>query len=293
MYPVPICLLFVMESFHGVLENRLYRHISARQWVLIVTIGLLLVLGVGILISSVTFLHATNNGEPDRCTGPWKQRLQESNQGLPGLEANPTTSAYGGSSLGDSCSEDDSCPENSVCESGQCSCNLTYFAHNGKCYKVLNLAIGKAVFGSSTFYNRMASEGWENAVDGRTKVRDFNLLFHTGFELYPWLSIALGGVGLVKNITLYNRVDNHGRWLHDVETRVGNSSDWSKMSTCGTFVGPSKTGQIHTIECGTLLAGTIVTAKIVKPNYIKDDTAARGGRNALVLEEVVVEGIFL
>lgn len=84
-----------------------------------------------------------------------------------------------------------------------------------------------------------------------------------------------------------------GRWLHDVETRVGNSSDWSKMSTCGTFVGPSKTGQIHTIECGTLLAGTIVTAKIVKPNYIKDNPSARGGRNSLVLEEVVVEGIFL
>lgn len=78
---------------------------------------------------------------------------------------------------------------------------------------VLNLAIGKAVFGSSTFPNRMATEGWENAVDGRTKVRDFNLLFHTGFELYPWLSIALGEVGLVRNITLYNRVDNHGKSL--------------------------------------------------------------------------------
>lgn len=60
---------------------------------------------------------------------------------------------------------------------------------------------------------RKATEGWENAVDGRTKVRDFNLIFHTGFELYPWLSIALGGVGLVKNITLYNRIDNYGNSL--------------------------------------------------------------------------------
>uniref|UniRef100_K1QVL9 Uncharacterized protein n=1 Tax=Magallana gigas TaxID=29159 RepID=K1QVL9_MAGGI len=264
---------------------------SWRQWVFIVTIGLLLVLGLAILISSVTFLHAPNNDVPDRCAGPWKQSLQESSQGE--LETNPTTSAYVDTLLGDSCSGDDSCPENSVCESGQCSCNPTYIAHSGKCYKVLNLALGKAVFGSSTIPSRKATEGWENAVDGRTKVRDFNLIFHTGFELYPWLSIALGGVGLVKNITLYNRIDNYGRWLHDVETRVGNSSDWSKMSTCGTFVGPSKTGQIHTIECGTLLAGTIVTAKIVKPNYIKDNPSARGGRNSLVLEEVVVEGIFL
>lgn len=72
------------------------------------------------------------------------------------------------------------------------------------------MALGKAVFGSSTMPGRKATEGWENAVDGRTRVRDFNLIFHTGFELYPWLSIALGGVGLVKNITLYNRIDNYG-----------------------------------------------------------------------------------
>lgn len=78
---------------------------------------------------------------------------------------------------------------------------------------VLNLALGKAVFGSSTIPSRKATEGWENAVDGRTKVRDFNLIFHTGFELYPWLSIALGGVGLIKNITLYNRIDNYGNSL--------------------------------------------------------------------------------
>lgn len=84
-----------MESVHGVLEDRLYRHISAR--VFIVTIGLLLVLGVAILISSVAFLHASNNGESDRCTGPCKHRLQQSNQELPGLEANPTTPTINGS----------------------------------------------------------------------------------------------------------------------------------------------------------------------------------------------------
>lgn len=282
-----------MDSFNEVLEKGPYRQISTRQWVFIVTIGLLLVLGVAILISSVIFLHATKDGEPDRCTGPWNQRLQQSNQGLSSLETNPTTPASGRPLLGDPCSGDGSCPENSVCSSGECSCNRTYMEHHGKCYKVLNVALGKPVFGSSNFYNRIASEGWENAVDGRTKVRDFKLLFHTGFELYPWLSIALGGVALVKNITLYNRVDNYGRWLHDVEARVGNSSDWSKLSTCGTFVGPSKTGQSHAIECGTLLPGTIVTAKIVKPNYIQDNPAAQGGKNCLVLEEVVVEGIFL
>ncbi|XP_052680596.1 uncharacterized protein LOC128161359 isoform X2 [Crassostrea angulata] len=126
-----------MESFHGVLENRLYRQMSGRQWVFIVTIGLLLVLGLAILISSVTFLHASNNGESDRGAGPWKHMLQQSNQERPCLEANHITPAINGSWLGDSCSGDDSCPENSVCESGQCSCNLTYmyFANSGKCHK--------------------------------------------------------------------------------------------------------------------------------------------------------------
>ena len=84
-----------------------------------------------------------------------------------------------------------------------------------------------------------------------------------------------------------------GRWLHNVEARVGNSSDWTKLSSCGTFVGPSDTGQIHVIECGNPLPGTVVTVKMVKPNYITDEPAAANGVNCLVLDEVTVEGVFL
>ncbi|XP_048740988.2 uncharacterized protein LOC125654923 isoform X1 [Ostrea edulis] len=149
---------------------------------------------------------------------------------------------------------------------------------------VTNLALGKAVFASSYLLNN--TKGLQNVVDGRTRVTDFNLLFHTGFELYPWLTVILGGQSIVKSITLYNRNDRDGEWLHDVETRVGNSTDWTQMSTCGMFVGPSVTGGVHVIECEKLLYGMFVTVKIVTPNNITVN-----GTNWLVLEEVVIAGI--
>jgi hypothetical protein len=65
------------------------------------------------------------------------------------------------------------------------------------------------------------------------------------------------------------------------------------MSTCGTFDGPSVTGAVHVIECGERLYGTFVTVKIVKLNYITNDPNAAGGKNILVLEEVVIAGILV
>nr|XP_022296792.1 prion-like-(Q/N-rich) domain-bearing protein 25 isoform X2 [Crassostrea virginica] len=212
---------------------------------------------------------------------------------------NVTYQEYNGSCLkvpavGDPCSDNSSCPENSVCVSGRCSCNVTsYQEYNGSCLKVSNLALGKPVFASSNFYSWYDGEGWENAVDGLTNITEWKKLFHTGYEVYPWLSIVLGRLALVRSVTVYNRVDNYGRWLHNVEARVGNSSDWTKLSSCGTFVGPSDTGQVHVIECGNPLPGTVVTVKMVKPNYITDEPAAANGVNCLVLDEVTVEGVFL
>ncbi|XP_062596790.1 uncharacterized protein LOC134258272 [Saccostrea cucullata] len=158
--------------------------------------------------------------------------------------------------------------------------------------EVVNLALGKTVSGSSLFpfppYSNVS-----HAVDGRTEFTDISLLFHTDFELYPWLTVDLGTLSIVKNVILYTRSDDHGRWLHSVEIRAGNSSIWSEMNICGTFLGPSQTGEIHTIECETrpLLYGSYVTVKIVRPNYITDDPMAFGGRNALCLREIVVNGL--
>ena len=50
---------------------------------------------------------------------------------------------------------------------------------------VSNLALGKPVFASSNFYSWYDGEGWENAVDGLTNVREWKKLFHTAYELYP------------------------------------------------------------------------------------------------------------
>jgi hypothetical protein len=74
---------------------------------------------------------------------------------------------------------------------------------------VTNLALGKEVLGSST---GAGGQPWGNAVDGRTHVTDFTLLFHTSFELYPWMTVTLGRLSIVKSVTLYNRVDDHGKF---------------------------------------------------------------------------------
>jgi hypothetical protein len=75
---------------------------------------------------------------------------------------------------------------------------------------VTNLALGKEVVGSSVF-KLLQSKSWENAVDGQTHVTDWKLLFVTDYELYPWLTVNLGRLSIVKSVTLYNRADDHGK----------------------------------------------------------------------------------
>jgi hypothetical protein len=74
------------------------------------------------------------------------------------------------------------------------------------------LALGKAVFASSNQNGDYSNKGFQNVVDGRTGVTDFKLLFHTSYELYPWMTITLGRLSIVKSVTIYNRVDNHGKF---------------------------------------------------------------------------------
>jgi hypothetical protein len=63
------------------------------------------------------------------------------------------------------------------------------------------------------------------------------------------------------------------------------------MNHCATYVGPSVTGAIHVMECAQLISETFVTVKIVKKNYITEDSNASGGKNALMFGEVVINGI--
>ncbi|XP_062568048.1 uncharacterized protein LOC134230295 isoform X2 [Saccostrea cucullata] len=253
--------------------------LSTKHCVFVSIFGVLLILGLGILISSVAYLHKYDkdcvNSGVFTSQGMVTERMSQKYL-IPGP-----------------CSTSDSCPDGAACKEGVCSCNERYLNYKDVCRKVTNLALKKTVSASSTFFSKN-NRRWENAVDGRTRVNNIRLLFHTDYELFPWLSIYLGTeICVVKSIILFNRIDIHGRWLHDVETRVGKMSNWSQMSTCGTFIGPSKTGETHVIECKTPLYGKYVTVKIVKPNYITDDPEARGGKNALVLEEVIVNGIVL
>ncbi|XP_062607402.1 uncharacterized protein LOC134269194, partial [Saccostrea cucullata] len=164
-------------------------------------------------------------------------------------------------------------------------------AIGGKNALMVNLALGKTVASSSLYpYPPYTNVKKKSAIDGKTEFTDNSLLFHTDFELYPWLTEDLGTLSIVKNVILYTRSDGHGRWLHSVEIRARKS----EMNMCSTFLGPSQTGEIHTIECETrpLLYGSYVTVKIVCPNYITDDHMAIGGKNALCLREIVVNGLY-
>ncbi|XP_048780980.2 uncharacterized protein LOC125683652 [Ostrea edulis] len=276
-----------MDSF-GVLNRITFCQANGKRWIFISVLGFVFILGLAILISSIAYLHNYNKDENVQESTVSSQHASLKHAAPKSLER---TSAFRKPSVGDRCSSNVNCPDNAVCDGGTCACNGTYLVSGKVCHNVTNLALGKTVFASSNFFGAYTNKGWQNVVDGRTRVADFNLLFHTSFELYPWLTVTLGRLSIVKSITIYNRIHGNGRWLHDVETRVGNSSDWAQMSTCGTFVGPSMTGGVHIMECRKLLYGMFVTVKIVKPNHITGDPNASGGRNCLVLEEVVIAGI--
>uniref|UniRef100_A0A8W8LY88 F5/8 type C domain-containing protein n=1 Tax=Magallana gigas TaxID=29159 RepID=A0A8W8LY88_MAGGI len=154
------------------------------------------------------------------------------------------------------------------------------------------LSLNKPVSASSNYEDYYPNAGHKliYLVDGITNAPG---KFHTYFEPYPWVTIDLEKYNIIRDVVMYNRADDHGRWLHSVEIRVGNYSVWSEMATCGTYPGPSETGAIITVECIPSRYGRYVTLKIVQLNYITDDWNARNVNNALVLEEVVVNGLYL
>lgn len=154
------------------------------------------------------------------------------------------------------------------------------------------LSLNKPVTASSNYddYNPYVGHKLIYLVDGITNAPG---KFHTYFEPYPWVTIDLEKISIIRDVVMFNRADDYGRWLHSVEIRVGNSSVWSEMTTCGTYPGPSETGDIITVECRPSRYGRYVTLKIVQLNYITDDSNAKNGNNALVLEEVVINGLYL
>ncbi|XP_052680018.1 uncharacterized protein LOC128160703 [Crassostrea angulata] len=153
-----------------------------------------------------------------------------------------------------------------------------------------NLSLNKSVTASSNFMDHFLDHyldfKWSYLVDGITNAHG---KFATWYEPYPWATIDLARYSIIKNVIIFNRVDDHGDWIHNLEIRVGNSSVWTEMTTCGTYPGPSETGDIIVVDCRPSRYGRYVTLKIVKLNYITDDS----NNNVLVLEEVVVNGLYV
>uniref|UniRef100_A0A8W8M3B6 F5/8 type C domain-containing protein n=1 Tax=Magallana gigas TaxID=29159 RepID=A0A8W8M3B6_MAGGI len=153
------------------------------------------------------------------------------------------------------------------------------------------LSLNKPVTASSNYEDYYPNAGHKliYLVDGITNAPG---KFHTYYEPYPWVTIDLENFSIIRDVVMYNRADDHGRWLHSVEIRVGNSSVWSEMTTCGTYPGHSETGDIIVVECRPSCYGRYVTLKIVQLNYITDDSNANNGNNALGFEELVVIGLY-
>ncbi|XP_052676245.1 uncharacterized protein LOC128157693 [Crassostrea angulata] len=156
-----------------------------------------------------------------------------------------------------------------------------------------NLSLNKSVTASSNFIDHQTYDvelKWSYLVDGITNAPG---KFATYYEPYPWATIDLARYSIIKNVIIFNRVDDHGDWIHNLEIRVGNSSVWTEMTTCGTYPGPSETGDIIVVDCRPSRYGRYVTLKIVQLNFITDDSNANNGNNVLVLEEVVVNGLYV
>ncbi|GIL76855.1 hypothetical protein Vretifemale_6393, partial [Volvox reticuliferus] len=82
---------------------------------------------------------------------------------------------------------------------------------------LLNLAIGKPVYTSSAYFPP------SNAVDGRLDTFSHTNLSNEG-DSQQWLSVDLGALSYIHQITIWNRRDCCPERLVDAEIRVGNTS---------------------------------------------------------------------
>lgn len=105
-----------------------------------------------------------------------------------------------------------------------------------------NLSLNKSVTASSNVmdhYLYQVDFKWSFLVDGITSAPG---KYATYYEHYPLATIDLARYSIIKNVIIFNHVDDYGDWIHNIEIRVGNSSVWSEMTTCGTYPEPSETG---------------------------------------------------
>ncbi|XP_071151647.1 fucolectin-6-like [Mytilus edulis] len=134
----------------------------------------------------------------------------------------------------------------------------------------VNIALSMPATQSSTF-EKPDNYGATFATDGFVPKRQNGYeCTHTRGEFTPWLSIDLQDTFKIKKVVLVNRQDENGERLHDVEVRAGlDGASFSRI--CGTFKGPSFTGQSVNMLCQKNTFGRFVRAQIVKgrfPEYL-------------------------
>uniref|UniRef100_K1PLX8 Fucolectin n=1 Tax=Magallana gigas TaxID=29159 RepID=K1PLX8_MAGGI len=124
--------------------------------------------------------------------------------------------------------------------------------------ETVNVAVSKPATLSSIY--RPAYQNASNAVDNVINCPSGLVTAHTQEEFQPWLKIDLQALYDIKQVTIFNRQDNYGFRLHDVQVNVGNHEP---ENSCGFYKGPAVVGDRIVVYCASGAVGRYVLIKIL------------------------------
>ncbi|XP_078340347.1 fucolectin-like [Crassostrea virginica] len=113
----------------------------------------------------------------------------------------------------------------------------------------------------SSIYNPDYQHAY-NAVDNVTVCPTGLSTAHSRSEFRPWIKIDLLDIYDLNSVVIYNRQDNFGKRLHDLQISTG--IDGTENS-CGFYEGPGVTGERIVLYCTSGARGRYVLMTILTP----------------------------
>ncbi|XP_078309412.1 fucolectin-like [Crassostrea virginica] len=101
-----------------------------------------------------------------------------------------------------------------------------------------------------------------NAVDNVTVCPTGLSTAHTDHEFSPWIKIDLLDIYDLNSVVIYNRQDDFGHRLHDLQINTGING---RENTCGFYEGPAVTGERIVVHCTSGARGSYVLLTILTP----------------------------
>ena len=138
-----------------------------------------------------------------------------------------------------------------------------------------NIALGKVATQSSTSawsYVRSPADDAAGGIDGR---QDGNFGFHTDFEESPWWMLDLGTLATIREIRLFNRLDDEGiarraaRLVIEVGFRADELSEVFRRESGEAFGGVD--GQPMIFRPSVPIPGRYVRVRLLTRNYLHLD----------------------